>query len=138
MPEPLDETARRRMQRQRRRDTSLELEIRKRLHALGFRYRVDYRLEPALRTRADICFTKQKVAVFIDGCFWHGCPLHATSPKNNAEWWREKLDANIARDRRTDTALVERGWEVIRIWEHEDVVEAAAMIADQLAARNSA
>lgn len=129
MPEPLDETVRRRMQRQRRRDTPLELEIRRRLHALGFRYRVDFRLAPPLRARADICFTKQKVAVFIDGCFWHGCPQHATSPKNNAEWWREKLDANIARDRRTDAALGERGWTVIRIWEHESAGDAVAEIA---------
>ncbi|MGH4002301.1 MAG: very short patch repair endonuclease [Pseudonocardiaceae bacterium] len=138
MPEPLDETVRRRMQRQRRRDTPLELEIRKQLHALGFRYRVDFRLDPPLRTRADICFTKQKVAVFIDGCFWHGCPQHATSPKNNAAWWREKLDANIARDRRTDADLDDRGWQVIRIWEHEVADEAVVQIVAQLAATNSA
>lgn len=119
MPEPLDDNVRRRMQRQRRRDTRLELEIRKRLHALGYRYRVDLRLEPSLRVRGDIVFTRRKVVVFVDGCFWHGCPEHATAPKNNSEWWRKKLDANRERDRHNRKALREMGWTVITVWEHE-------------------
>jgi DNA mismatch endonuclease (patch repair protein) len=128
MPEPLDEAIRRRMVTQRRRDTSLELEIRRRLHALGHRFRVDYRMEPSLRSRGDIAFTRKKVVVFVDGCFWHGCPEHATEPKHNADWWRAKLAANTARDRRADAALQECGWTVVRIWEHESADAAVRRI----------
>src|SRR4051794_32017565 len=99
MPEPLNDVVRRRMQSQRRRDTTLELKIRRSLHALGYRYRVDFRMEPSFRARGDVVFTRKRVVVFVDGCFWHGCPEHATAPKNNAEWWRTKLEANVARDR---------------------------------------
>src|SRR5262245_54492716 len=128
MPEPLNDVIRRRMQSQRRRDTALELEIRKALHARGHRYRVDFRIDPTLRTRGDIVFTRQRVAVFIDGCFWHGCPAHATAPKYNAEWWREKLAANVARDRRVDEQLSQLGWTVLRIWEHESAPVAVTRI----------
>jgi DNA mismatch endonuclease (patch repair protein) len=128
MPEPLDDVIRRRMQSQRRRDTALELAIRKELHALGHRYRVDYRMDPSLRTRGDIVFTHHRVVVFIDGCFWHGCPEHATAPKNNADWWREKLAANVARDRRVDQLLEQLGWTVLRIWGHEPASDAVARI----------
>nr|WP_082993320.1 very short patch repair endonuclease [Mycobacterium sp. 1245111.1] len=131
-PEPLDGSIRRRMQAQRRRDTEVEIGIRKALYRLGYRYRVDYRPEKSLRCRGDLVFTKRKVVVFIDGCFWHGCPLHATSPKNNAEWWREKLDANIERDRRNSLALRDLGWTVVRVWEHETVDEAVARIREAL------
>src|SRR6478735_3288497 len=102
------------MQQQRRRDTKLEVEIRRRLHSLGYRFRVDHRPEPSLRTRGDIVFTRRRVVVFVDGCFWHGCPEHATSPKNNADWWRGKLAANVGRDRRADKALTGLGWKVVR------------------------
>lgn len=128
-PEPLDDVIRRRMQNQRRRDTALEVTLRRRLHALGFRFRVDYRLERSLRCRGDIVFTRAKVAVFVDGCFWHGCPVHATAPKNNALWWAEKLAANVARDQRNTLALRELGWAVVRIWEHEEVDIAVARIS---------
>jgi DNA mismatch endonuclease (patch repair protein) len=73
-----------------------------------------------------------KVVVFVDGCFWHGCPLHATSPRNNAEWWREKLDANIKRDRRNDRAFAALGWTVVRVWEHETTDDAVARIRSAL------
>jgi DNA mismatch endonuclease (patch repair protein) len=132
MPEPLDETVRRRMRRQGRRDTKLELEIRRRLHTLGYRFRVDYRPEPSLRTRGDIVFTRKKVVVFVDGCFWHGCPLHATAPKNNAEWWRDKLAANMARDAKNRAALEQFGWTVIPIWEHERPSDVVRRIELQL------
>ena len=132
MPEPRDETIRRRMQRQRRRDTTRELEIRRALHALGYRFRVDYRMEPSLRTRGDIVFTRRRLVVFVDGCFWHGCPEHATAPKTNAEWWREKLAANVARDRRVDEELWALGWAVLRIWEHEPVERAVGRIRGEL------
>lgn len=132
MPRPADEAVRRRMQRQRRRDTSREIAIRRQLHALGYRFRVDFRLAPPLRTRADIVFTRQKVAVFVDGCFWHGCPEHRTLPKNNAEWWRQKLQSNVDRDRRTDSELTTLGWTVLRIWEHEAPDDAVDQVLAQI------
>ncbi|MFJ6096611.1 very short patch repair endonuclease [Williamsia muralis] len=107
------------MQLQRRRDTKKEWQVRRRLHAAGLRYRVDFRPEASLRCRGDIVFTRSRVVVFIDGCFWHGCPVHATQPRNNAKWWREKLNANIERDRRNSAALRLLGWRVLRFWEHE-------------------
>jgi len=76
----------------------------------------------------DISFSRARVAVFLDGCFWHGCPQHATSPKANAEWWRTKLDRNMARDRETDEHLAGQGWTVLRFWEHESAVDVARLI----------
>lgn len=120
-----------RMSRQRTRDTAAEWALRRLIHARGLRYRVDAVLPGLPRRRADILFPRQKVAVFVDGCFWHGCPEHKTAPKSNAAWWATKLARNIERDRETDTHLAELGWKVVRIWEHEnpecaaDRVEAA-------------
>lgn len=131
-PEPLNDSVRRRMQQQRRRDTSLEVEIRRALHKVGYRYRVDFRPEASLRCRGDIVFRRRKVIVFIDGCFWHGCPVHATSPANNAGWWRDKLAANVERDQRNTEALTSLGWRVIRVWEHEERDEAVARIIERL------
>ncbi len=123
------------MQANRRRDTSPELAVRRLLHARGLRFRVDYRVEKSLRARADIVFTRRRVAVFIDGCFWHGCPLHATQPKSNADYWGPKLARNILRDRETDVALRDAGWTVLRFWEHEDPVEVVALIETHLLQR---
>ena len=131
-PEPPNEVTRRRMRQQRRRDTSLEIGVRQALHNLGYRYRVDYRLEKTLRCRGDIVFTRRRVVVFVDGCFWHGCPVHATWPANNAAWWREKLTANMDRDRRNTKALEELGWTVLRFWEHESRDETVARIVTAL------
>jgi DNA mismatch endonuclease (patch repair protein) len=78
-------------------------------------------------------FVRARIAVFVDGCFWHGCPLHASWPKSNAEWWRSKIEANRARDRDTDARLTSAGWTVVRVWEHEDPVRAAANIAELVA-----
>jgi len=111
-----------------RRDTRPELELRRELHARGLRYRVDARPAAALRGRADILFSGARVAVYVDGCFWHSCPTHGVLPKGNREWWRAKLEATVKRDRRADSTLQELGWEVIRIWEHEDPVAAADRI----------
>jgi DNA mismatch endonuclease (patch repair protein) len=116
------------MKLQRRRDTGLEVRIRKALHGAGLRFRVDYRPDQSLRCRGDIVFTRRKVVVFVDGCFWHGCPLHATAPAHNADWWREKLDANIKRDQRNTRELEALGWSVVRVWEHEDTSEAVSKI----------
>jgi DNA mismatch endonuclease (patch repair protein) len=96
---------------------------------------VDYPPLKGLRRRADIVFTRRQVAVFVDGCYWHGCPEHATWPKHNAEWWRDKLEANARRDRDTDQRLSQAGWQVIRVWEHEDPAAAADTVARTLVAR---
>lgn len=114
-----------RMARQRTRDTGAEWALRRLLHSRGLRYRVDAVLPGLPRRRADILFPRQMVAVFVDGCFWHACPEHKTSPRNNADWWASKLDRNVQRDRETDTHLSELGWNVVRIWEHEDPEHAA-------------
>jgi DNA mismatch endonuclease, patch repair protein len=119
------------MVRQRRRDTGPEMAIRRLLHASGLRYRVDAAL-PRMRRRADLVFSSARVAVFIDGCFWHGCPEHGTQPKNNAPWWAEKIRANKERDRDTDRRLAADGWIVLRVWEHEAPELAAARIAEAL------
>jgi DNA mismatch endonuclease (patch repair protein) len=113
----------------RQRDTAAELKLRSALHALGLRYRIDQQPLPGIRRRADIVFTRARVAVYVDGCFWHGCPLHATWPKENAEFWRNKIETNRRRDADTDTRLEEAGWRVIRVWEHEDAAIAARRIA---------
>jgi DNA mismatch endonuclease, patch repair protein len=117
------------MRRQRRRDTPCELLVRRCLYALGLRYRIDAFPEPGLRRRADIVFPRQKVAVFIDGCFWHACPVHASWPKENGAWWREKLMRNSARDHDTTIKLREAGWVVLRFWEHEDPACSADRVA---------
>lgn len=118
-----------RMTRQRRRDTGPEMAIRRILFGSGLRYRVDAVL-PGMRRRADLLFRSARVAVFVDGCFWHGCPEHGTQPKSNATWWAEKIAANIQRDRDTDRRLAEAGWHVVRVWEHEPAAQAALRIAD--------
>jgi len=120
---------RRRMQQQRSRDTRPEIALRSALHATGLRYRVERPVIPGMRRRADLIFGPAKVAVFVDGCFWHMCPQHATAPKANADWWREKLERNQARDQDTDQLLREQGWLPVRVWEHEEMVEAAGRIA---------
>jgi len=117
------------MSRQRRRDTQPELELRRLLHAAGYRYRVDFEVHGLRRRTVDIAFTRAKVAVFVDGCFWHACPDHATWPRSNSEWWRDKLQANVARDCATDRRLRDLGWSIVRVWEHETPTEAAERVA---------
>jgi len=124
-----------RMSRQASKDTSAELAVRRLLHAAGLRYRVEYPVPGMARRRIDIAFTRAKVAVLIDGCFWHGCPLHATWPKQNAEWWRAKLDRNMARDRETTEHLTAQGWTVLRFWEHEAPEEVAVQVRTAVARR---
>ncbi|MFB8229605.1 very short patch repair endonuclease [Cellulosimicrobium sp. NPDC055967] len=117
-----------RMSIARRKDTEPELALRRELHARGLRYRVTYPVPGQRRRTIDIAFTRAKVAVFVDGCFWHGCPEHGTMPRSNSAWWQGKLAANRARDDDTDATLRSLGWAVLRIWEHEPAVEAAARI----------
>ena len=103
----------------RSRDTKPELAVRRLLHAAGLRYRVAYRPVAGLRRTADIVFTKQRLAVFIDGCYWHACPVHGTSAKSNSEYWSTKLAGTVARDAGTNDRLRQEGWTVLRFWEHE-------------------
>jgi len=123
-----DQATSRRLARQATRDTAAEIAVRRLLHAAGLRYRVNARPLPGLRRTADIVFTRQRVAVFVDGCFWHACPDHGTVPKANADWWAAKLARNIQRDRDTSEQLAAAGWQVVRIWEHEDPTAAADRI----------
>jgi DNA mismatch endonuclease (patch repair protein) len=126
------------MQGNRKRDTRPELAIRSELHRRGLRYRVDARPIRTLRCKADIVFRPKKVAVFVDGCFWHGCPDHGTSPKTNAAYWRAKIGRNVERDRVNEAELGAAGWTVIRVWEHETPADAAARIARVLNRRVNA
>jgi DNA mismatch endonuclease, patch repair protein len=127
--------ARARMQSNRSRDTRPELALRSAVHALGLRYRVSAKPLAELRRTADLVFPRAKVAVFLDGCFWHGCPEHHTVAKANATFWAEKVDGNRARDRDTDGRLAAAGWISVRVWEHEDPTEAARNIADVVRSR---
>lgn len=113
----------------RSRDTAPELAVRRLLHAMGLRFRVAHRPEPALNRTADIVFTKQRIAVFIDGCYWHACPEHRTVARANAAYWSEKLARNVARDAETTMKLQAAGWTVLRFWEHEDPGQVAAAVA---------
>lgn len=123
------------MARQRARDTATELALRRELHRLGLRYRVHRRPLPGVRREADVVFGPSQVAVFVDGCFWHGCPEHATWPRSNAQFWRAKIEGNRMRDIDTDRRLIEAGWVALRIWEHEDPVAAARRVWNVVATR---
>jgi DNA mismatch endonuclease, patch repair protein len=118
------------MQSNKGRDTKPEVALRSAVHALGLRYRVSARPVKQLRRTADLVFTRAKVAVFLDGCFWHGCPQHHTVAATNAEFWADKVEINRARDHDTDRRLLEAGWMTVRIWEHEVPNEAALRIRD--------
>ncbi len=117
------------MRSNRRTDTKPELALRAALHARGYRYRKDFRIDlPLRRVRPDIAFTSRKVAVFIDGCFWHACPEHGSAPKSNEWYWSPKLARNVERDRAADEALTQAGWTVVRLWEHVPVADAVATV----------
>lgn len=133
--EPSSDAARARMEAQPTQDTSPELRLRSELHSRGLRYRVHDRPIDDLRREADVVFQGPKVAVFVDGCFWHGCPEHGSSPKSNEDFWREKIKRNRERDRDTVERLEEEGWTAVRIWEHENPVEAADRVEDVVRSR---
>jgi len=120
-PAPTTPGTRAVMRGNKRRDSSAERRLRSALHGAGLRYRVDHpiRVPGARPIRPDVVFTRTRVAVFVDGCFWHGCPEHGTSPRANARYWAAKIELNQARDHRQEAALRGAGWEVVRIWEHE-------------------
>jgi DNA mismatch endonuclease, patch repair protein len=113
------------MRSNRSRDTGPELALRRAVHALGLRYRVATRPVPEVRRTADLVFPRARVAVFLDGCFWHGCPEHYRAPTANSTYWSEKVERNRRRDREVDAILTEHGWQVLRVWEHESVLDAA-------------
>jgi DNA mismatch endonuclease (patch repair protein) len=117
------------------RDTKPELAVLRLLHAAGFRYRVNYRVLP--RRTADIVFTKAKIAVFIDGCYWHGCADHYQRPASNVEFWDRKVAANRARDIETTARLQADGWTVFRFWEHDAPADVAATIAKAVSLRGA-
>ncbi len=119
-----------RMQSTQGRDTKPELAVRSAVHALGLRYRVSARPLKSVRRTADLVFTKVKVAVFLDGCFWHGCPDHHTVAVTNSAFWAEKVERTRTRDRDTDRRLEDAGWISVRVWEHEDVGRAARRVRD--------
>ena len=125
--------AQRTMRATRRADTEPEIALRSALHQRGLRFRKDYRIRTDARSmRVDIVFPAKRVAVFVDGCFWHRCPDHGSQPKTNHAFWEDKLSRNVARDRETDAALRAAGWHVIRCWEHEPVEGAATRIVNAL------
>src|SRR6266516_352120 len=123
----------------RRTGTKPEVALRSELHRLGYRYRKDHRLDLAdgVRVRPDIVFTARKVAVFVDGCFWHCCPEHGSRPASNTWYWEPKLRRNVDRDRTADVALGQAGWTVIRFWEHESIEAAVAEVVGVLGAGSS-
>lgn len=123
------------MQSNRGRDTKPELALRSAVFALGLRYRVSARPINDFRRTADLVFTRAKVAVFLDGCFWHGCPDHHSIAATNAAFWAEKVKRNRERDRETDQRLKEAGWVSVRIWEHEEPTQAALKVRDIVTAR---
>jgi DNA mismatch endonuclease (patch repair protein) len=133
-PAPLNRDVSAQMQRMRRSCTGPEMLIRRELHRRGLRFRVNFAQLPG---HPDLAFTSARIAVFVDGCFWHACPDHGVLPKNNRDWWQKKLDRNTARDREKDEQLVMMGWAVVHVWEHEDPIDAADTIEQLWRSRNS-
>lgn len=123
---------RRRMSAQKTADTRMEMALRRALFARGLRYRVGYSVPGMSRRSIDIAFPGDRVAIFVDGCFWHRCPMHYVPVKNNSEWWEQKLERNAERDGETTDHLQGLGWSVLRIWEHEPVDQAVAHVAREL------
>ncbi|MGW7447621.1 very short patch repair endonuclease [Kitasatospora sp. NPDC054795] len=126
---------RRNMQAIRSRDTSPELALRSLVHAEGLRYRVAAKPLPGMRRTADLLFRPTRVAVFVDGCFWHGCPEHFVPPKTNPSYWESKISGNVTRDRDTDERLADEGWLVLRFWAHQSPEECADTVVAAVVAR---
>ena len=126
-----------RMKANRGRDNIHEVHLRRALHARGLRYRLHRRAIPGTTRTIDIAFPGPKVAVFVDGCFWHGCPVHGTQAKTNSDFWRRKIETNKVRDKDTDRRLSELGWAIIRVWEHQDISDAADCISEIVRRRST-
>ena len=125
LPVPLNRQVSEQMRRMPTKNSTPEIKLRRSLYAIGLRYRLHRKELPG---KPDIALGPSKVAVFVDGCYWHNCPEHGTIPKNNSEWWKEKFQRNRERDSRNDALLREMGWLPIHVWEHEDPDEAACKI----------
>lgn len=137
-PHPSSPAAAAVMRGNRGRDTGPEVALRSALHRRGLRFKKHSRPIPDLRSTPDVVFAGARVAVFLDGCFWHRCPEHGNSPRVNSAYWSAKLDGNVARDRCNDAALREAGWEVVRVWEHEDPAAAADRLLQMVSRRVAA
>lgn len=134
---PSSPDASRRMAKVRQKETGAEVALRQEMYRIGLRYRIDYEVLRKPRRVADVAFPGRKIAVFVDGCFWHGCPEHATWPKQNAEFWWDKIEANRRRDTDTNDRLRSIGWTVLRFWSHESPTEAARTIGRAVALADS-
>jgi DNA mismatch endonuclease (patch repair protein) len=137
-PSPSSEAALKRMQAAKPRDTAPEKALRSALHSRGLRFRIDQKLIKELNRKADIVFRSVKVAVFVDGCFWHGCPIHGTQAKANAEFWQNKIEQNQVRDLDTNNRLKKAGWRIVRVWEHEDPERVSKKIYSLIVKRRNA
>ena len=131
-PQASSPKVRRVMQHNTGNETIPEKLLRSAIHKTGLRFRKDLRPEPTLKITADIVFPRQKVCVFVDGCYWHGCPVHFNLPKTNSEWWMEKITDNRNRDARQNSLLTELGWKVIRYWEHDVVVDNLPRLCEEI------
>jgi len=127
--QPTPQDVSKRMAKTHGRDNAREIAIRSGLHKQGLRFRIHYTIDAISRRTIDIAFPRLRLAVFCDGCFWHGCPKHRTFPRTNASWWLRKIDTNIARDQDTSRRLRANGWKVVRIWGHVDTADAVRTIA---------
>jgi DNA mismatch endonuclease (patch repair protein) len=117
------------MRGNRKTDSRPEVNLRRALHEKGLRYRKNASVATSIgRVRPDIVFPRQMVAVFVDGCFWHSCPMHGNMPGKNRDYWEPKLRQNRERDRQVSDALIADGWAVIRVWEHEPLASAASVV----------
>jgi DNA mismatch endonuclease, patch repair protein len=124
-----------RMSRQAQKNTSVELEVRRRLHRCGLRYRLHVPVPGVPRRTIDIAFPAQHTAIFLDGCFWHGCPTHGQIPRSNSAWWGQKIQGNVDRDANTTAHLMSLGWHVLRFWEHEAPEAVVERIYPEIIAR---
>jgi DNA mismatch endonuclease, patch repair protein len=125
------------MRGNRKRDTGPEIRLRQQLHRLGLRYQLGTRIATIPPVTPDLVFRRAQVAVFVDGCFWHGCPIHGVQPRTNVSYWSTKLSRNKQRDMRVDERLEVMGWKPVRIWEHDDPVEAASLVKTIVRSRTS-
>jgi DNA mismatch endonuclease (patch repair protein) len=136
-PEPSSDAAHKRMKAAKPRDTLPEMRLRAALDSLGVKYEVDEKPIKTLNRKADILIKDKSIVIFVDGCFWHGCPIHGTQSKNNSEFWIAKISRNQERDKDTDQKLIEFGWKVVRVWEHQDPDDAAMMILSLIKGNNN-
>lgn len=137
-PQASSEAVARRMSTFPRRDTEPEIRLRRELHRRGLRYRVDAPIPGIPRRRSDILFSRTKIVIFVDGCYWHGCPNHFRPAGRNREWWQKKILENQARDRDTQEWLESQGWLVLRFWEHDDPSIAANQVESTVRGRGVA